>query len=797
MVKILRNNIDILIVSFILAALLLIVFKEVVFLDYVFVKRDISRYYYPLRKFAADTFKSGELPLWNPYLFCGIPLHAAIQNSVFYPLSLIYYLMDFTRGFGLFIILHVFLCGLFMYLFMKSCGISKWGSFLAALVFTFSGYIMSSISLTITLNSVTWFPLAMLVFLKGLKRPGYKFSILLGMVLTLMFLAGDPSVTIASFGIIFLVSAYLFTERLIRDKRADIFLIYNFLITSAVFFLLSSFQTLPAIEYYTRTARAKMGWPEASAWSVPYSDFFSLIIPYFNELSCYYQDYWVRQSWLDNYYLGITTIILAGFALRYRFKERLVQFLFVISLVSVAVCLGRHFIVYPALYKTIPFMRIIRYPVRFFFIFTFSICALAGIGLDSLKQAVALDRFKGPAKVFLITAFLASGLVVIITVFQEGIVISIMKKAVDIYQSNPSFNIQDFPSSIYADIFNLRRTLLYISSFGLFIFLWSGAKKKRLLFLTVFLLAGSDLIFANTGYEPLEKESYFKEPTENIRWVMKDKSLFRIVASPYSLDRFTKLYEKSYHQGIKSSKDRFVNNRMMEFGLDDMWGYDSTVLKRNLELAEYIYKSKTPADTNLLNLLNVKYVSSHREMNVPGYKKVSETPNAAVYLNTQCLPRALLLRDAVVMNKDEEILRYISSKKFNPGNQIILEEEAALPGSSRGPPRPFKTDKIDIIRYTPQIIELSVTAKEPAFLLLSDTYYPGWKAYLNGRLERIYRADFFLRTIKIPEGKNSVRFVYDPLSFKIGSAVSLISFLAVLLYLAVAAVSRQKSFSQK
>lgn len=795
MKKLLHNNIDIIIVSLILAALLLIVFKDVVFSDYVFVKRDISRYYYPLRNFVADTFRKGEIPLWNPYLFCGTPLHASIQNSIFYPLSLIYYLMDTARGLSLFIILHIFLCGLFMYLFMKSWGVSKQGSFLAAFMFTFSGYIMSAVSLTISLNSVAWFPLAMLVFLKGLKKHDYKFSISLGAVLTLMFLAGDPSIVISTFGVIFLASSYLFIERLIRERQLDNFIIFNFLVTSAVFFLLSAFQSIPAVEYYTRTVRVDMGWGEASVWSVPYSDFFSLIIPYFSDLSIYYQDYWIRQSWLDNYYVGITTILLSGFALRFGIKKKLVQFLIAIGLISIAICLGRHFIIYPLLYKAIPIVRIIRYPVRFFFIFTFSVCGLAGIGYDHLKQMMTSGRLKRLAKVFLITAFLASLLVIIVTAFSEKIAIPIMKKATEIYWADPSFNIWDFPSLIYADIFNLRRTLLYISCFGLFIFLWPKTKKITLMSFALFLLVGFDLILTNTGYEPIEKRTYFKEPTENIRYVMKDKSFFRILASPYSLHMFTKLYEKSYHMGIKSSKDRFVNNRMMEFGLYDMWGYDSTVLKRNLELVEHIYKSKGPTDTNLLDLLNVKYVSSHSNMRAPGYKKVNQTPNAAVYLNSLCLPRALLLKEAIVIDKDEDILKYASSKKFNPEKEIILEERIDLPKGRFEPRKPFRKDKIDITKYTPQIVEISVATKEPAFLLLSDTYYPGWKAYIDGRVEEIYRADYFLRAIKMPEGEHLVRFVYAPLSFKIGAAVSIVSLLILLLYLVIDAIFYKKQVS--
>jgi len=783
MKKFLRENIDVIVVALILAALLAIIFKDVIFSDYIFVKRDISRYYYPSRDFIANSLKMGKIPLWNPYLFCGTPLHAPIQNSIFYPLSLIYYLTDVATGFDLFIIVHILLCGIFMYIFMRSCKASTEGSFLAALAFTFSGYVMSAISLTIALCAITWFPLAMLLFLKGIRERHYKASAGLGAVITVMFLAGDPSVTLATFGIIFLASAWLFMERLIRERRADLFIIYNLLIASGVFLLLSAFQTLPAVEYYSRTVRASMSWTEASAWSVPYTDLFSLIIPYFNDLSCYYQHYWVRQSWLDNYYVGITTIMLAGFALRFGLRKRLVQFLLAIGLLSVAICLGRHFVLYPALYKILPIVRIIRYPVRFFFIFTFASCALAGIGYDYLKGMISSGGLKRLARIFLATAFASSLAAVAITVFSERIGLMVMHKAVELYQKNPSFNIWQFPSLIYADMFNLRRTFLYIACFGMFIFLWQRANRNKLISFGIFLLVGFDLMLTNTSYEPVVEEAYFKEPTPNISYVMEDKSLFRIYASPYSFDKFTNLYDGSYREGIKTTKDRFVNNRMMEFGLYDMWGYDSTVFDRSHKLVGYVYRSMFPTDTNLLDLLNVKYVSSHGKMRARGYRKVNETEYAAVYLNTRCLPRAMLLRRPIVIDNDEEILEYMSSKKFDPRKEIVLEEEISLPERlAPGSRKRIRKDRVDITMYAPEMVEISVAAKEPAFLLLSDTYYPGWKAYVDGKEVRIHRADFFLRAVQVPEGEHMVSFVFDPLSFKIGAAISIIAILLLLLY---------------
>ncbi|MGB9613511.1 MAG: hypothetical protein ACPL4K_04990, partial [Candidatus Margulisiibacteriota bacterium] len=87
--------------------------------------------------------KSGQLPLWNPYIFCGYPLMATLQVGFFYPLSIIYYLLPFNIAFNYYTIIHYFLGSLFMYWLMRHYQLSRSSSFLSAVLFAFSGYMLS------------------------------------------------------------------------------------------------------------------------------------------------------------------------------------------------------------------------------------------------------------------------------------------------------------------------------------------------------------------------------------------------------------------------------------------------------------------------------------------------------------------------------------------------------------------------------------------------------------------------------------------------------------------------------
>jgi len=771
------------IVSFILGAILVIIYNDIIFSDKVFVQRDIARYYYPLRNFATETIREGKIPLWNPYMFCGTPLHAAIQNSVFYPLSLIYYSMGVAKGLSIFILVHIFLCGIFTYLFARYFKVSWQGSLLAGLCFMFSGYTIGTICLVPALTSVTWFPLFLIVFFESLKKKDYKFSVLSGIILSIMLLGGDPAVVAATFAIVFFVSVYFFLEKLIKEKRFDSFIIYNIIIISFLFLLLTAFQTIPAVEYYARTNRSSMIWEEASMWSFPYSHLVSFVIPYFNETSFFYKSFWAGQKWLDNYYVGIITIILMLFALRYGIKRRSVRFLLLIMVLSMAICFGRYFILYPLLYKIIPAIKMFRYPVRFFFIFTFSVSILAGMGFDYMKGLLNAEKMKRLAKVFLAVGFLAMILALLIQIFNEKIALIALERAKEVMSDEKTFGVRHLPNLIYANIFNFRRTLLYLGRFGLFVFLWSITRYKKIMPWVIIVLAGLDILYTNTGFEHVEKFSYLTEPTKNIRSISKDKTLFRVFASPYAYDRFTWI-RGSWHDGITISKDLFVTNRMMEFGIQDMWGYDSAQLQRSLDLGKIIYHSTKPDDTKLLNMLNVKYIASHSNIKSPNFKKISETERGAIYLNINWLPRAYMVEKIKVLDDDKAVLEYMSSKEFDPKKEVVLTKN--VPGflsKEKNQDILTATDKtVNITDYGSQSVFMETKSEKPGILFLSDTYYPGWKAYIDGKEEEIYRANYFVRAVRIPRGKHTVKFIYDPFSFKIGSFITILAILGIILY---------------
>jgi hypothetical protein len=140
-----------------------------------------------------------------------------------------------------------------------------------------------------------------------------------------------------------------------------------------------------------------------------------------------------------------------------------------------------------------------------------------------------------------------------------------------------------------------------------------------------------------------------------------------------------------------------------------------------------------------------------------------------LYENRYALPRAFLLRRARQVPPDR-LLEEI--KDFDPREELLLTDPLPegwrAPSSLSGPLPPVR-----ILEYTPHRIRLETEIAEPLFLLLSDTYDPGWRAWDNDRPVTILRANRALRALPLAPGRHVIEFRYQQPSFWVGLAVSL------------------------
>ncbi len=118
------------------------------------------------KKFIVESIKARRVPLWNPYLFAGVPFLAAGQHSALYPLSVLFYIMPIWRAYGFFTVLQLFLAGIFMYVYMRTIRVARFGAAVAALVYALSGFMLVSVVFSMIIAAVCWLPLLLAIMEK-------------------------------------------------------------------------------------------------------------------------------------------------------------------------------------------------------------------------------------------------------------------------------------------------------------------------------------------------------------------------------------------------------------------------------------------------------------------------------------------------------------------------------------------------------------------------------------------------------------------------------------------------------
>ena len=192
-------------------------------------------------------------------------------------------------------------------------------------------------------------------------------------------------------------------------------------------------------------------------------------------------------------------------------------------------------------------------------------------------------------------------------------------------------------------------------------------------------------------------------------------------------------------------------------------------------------------------LLNMKYfLQGPFEMDVIDFDDTSmfrlaaTLDNVSVFENVNMLPRALVVHRATVTSTQDALFDVLRSDSFDPATAVVLEEEVPAEVLALLDDAPLSDASVATIReYKPRSVTIDADMEHAGFLILADTYYPGWKVFVDGEEKELYAADYIARGVFLPEGHHEVQFVYAPLSFKVGAWLSLITLALV----AVAAIA--------
>ncbi len=771
-----RKDIALVVILFLLP---LVCFADVVFLPNTFYYLDIERLHYPGKIFLMELLKKGQLGFWNPYIFMGFPLLAEPEVGPLYPFNLFFALpIPPYYALTLFIVIHYSLAGVFTYLLARSLGISRAGSFISGRVFAFGGFLMAQLTNISILTGSIWLPLILCLFSQAIRRRSYAFAAGAGVVLALQILPSHPQIILY---ILITLGLYYFYS-LLTLPRVEIGSLLALslisLTTVAVGMGLAAVQLIPAWQLKELSVLSESGtYDFVTAYSLSPFRMLSFLFPNFlgNLVTGYKGEPYFEEH---HGYVGLLPLLLAALAWGRR-RNREVRFFGLLALLSVLLAVGNATPLYHLL-AYVPVYNYFRTPARWLYTLTLSLGILAGFGLDYLVEQRQARSMRILSQVLLVLTLLSTLTLPLLFFYKRqamaatdfilehvyaGMAIYAVRALIRYLPRFPNVPQTNLLAQLFPPLLNPILFFLLMSNASvllLFFFLRKKIPPRWFQVMAAGLIAFDLFMTGGTTINPVQKASYFdKRPSTAL--LEQNLGLARI----YSPDR-----EGAAPQILRGYFAMIYH--IPEIG-SWPWVVSSLPLRRYGEFMDALRQN-----TRLLNLAGVKYILTARAEPEDWWhnnlRQVYSEEGLHIYENLDVMPRAFLVHQAEVPGSDEAILAHLVNNDFDLSSSILLEDAGALArlekmagesAPARGP------EEVKIVEYEANRVVIEVTATQAGFLFLSDTDYPGWRARVDGQEETVYRADYLFRAVLVPPGHHVVEFIFDPVAFKIGLAVTM------------------------
>jgi len=710
----------------ILFIMTLFFFFRIIFLRYYFFE-DFLYQYYPRRNLLATSLRKGVFPLWNPFVFGGMPYLGDIENAVFYPFN--WLLAMFTSGGRLIfraleiqLILHVFFAGVFMYMFLRRLGISHEGSLISSIGFAFSGFIIThTIHLTL-LSTFIYLPLVLYFLLRSFQERRVVYSLAGGFFLGVSLLAGGPQ-----FWLHMVYYAGLFSIFLLVEKGKDW---KRYLYLPAVLFvsgiLLSSVQLLTTAGYTAYTVRESLSYAESVRNSIPFYQLLTLFVPkFFGYISWLHENnvrFWIGgygAFWETCIYMGIVPLILSLYAFTKKDRRKYTIFFGILALLFLMAAMGKYTPVYWIFYHLLPGFNKFRNAGRFSGLFTFSLLVLAGFGFDNLKKGKGelkpLLYFTG--SLFLLFVFIFAG------AFRNA-------WSAMVYQKVYSYSLKQTGVALL---------FLILSSTAIFVYMiYKNRYKYAYLIPACVLFIDLFTFGANFNVSRVNPDEFYSE-NRLVEYLKEDykKEPFRVNAR-----------QGSYMLLRRNSGDIYK--------LELLQGYTPLRLKLYRKLRQL------PLNT-YLDLFNAKYTIRVEERRM------------GLVLNQTYLPRAK------VFYRWEYVDEETAYKKLKEGYDY---HNVLLIGARENfqEPETTGTQRIEFNERSINRIGITVDTDRNGVLFVSLLNIPGWKVKVNGVEKKIFPVDYAFTGIYLEKGRSNVLLFYSPPGLRIGLILTLLTLVSMIFY---------------
>ena len=810
---------------------------------------DLTGFLYPLLHYTVNSLRAGRLPLWNPYLYSGAPHLADIQTGVLYPPNLLLALLPgevtFARLEAL-SLFHFWLAGVLMYACLRGWDrppLSRPAALLGATAFGLSDLFVTHFGNLNLVASAAWLPLVLL----GARRGGRQGVLLGSGALAMSALAGHTQpllhilLALALLGTFQALVTYRGWEPVsfltrpsaapspggprvrgwsraalaTRDRRVSI--LYPLLAALAITVLglgLAALTLLPAYELTGLTHRAALSYTDAALYSLPPAGLIGLVAPHLHGRGP--AGFWADWPRVEVGYLGVLPLVLAAVGLT---RGRRALFWAALALLGLLLALGPATPVHKLFYTWLPGMSQLRAPARLILLLDFGLAGLAALGLDTVLQwnslpdarafrpqsslnaalvrgklrpegrsledtalageelrpegrsledtALASRELPAPKGLRLPSAGLkpratpdrATAALGVLVALALGVWLGMAWQGLGAVGRPSGTQLAVAQRAVWGGWGWLALSGLLVAAGAL------GRLRGRVVAGAALVILAADLVVQGYGVDvgAADPTANYQHPAA-LDFLAADASLYRVEVRG-------------------ESWGAWAPNLSLVAGLHDVGG-----IYNPLQVADYqlYWEGLTDRATRLYDFLNAKYLVGPKDFALPWGKFTpvfDGDPAVNIYLNTQALPRVQVVYRSRVLPDSRAQFDALRAPDFDPSRAVILAQGRVLDAAPSG------ETEVNILDYAPERIVVAATAASDAYLVLSEVYYPGWTATVDGRPAPIERANFAFRAVPLSPGAHRVELAFAPSSWRVGLGLSLV---ALLMWLALAGLAYRR-----
>lgn len=710
-----------------------------------FAYRDFGVFSYPVAFFHRESFWRGELPLWNPFNHCGVPFLAQWNTMTLYPPTLIYLLLPLTWSLPFFCLAHLFWGGLGMYFLARLWTGNCLAAGVAGVIFAFNGLMLNFLMWPSHAATFAWLPWVLWLLPEGWRVGGRKlvWGILAA---SLQMLAGGPE-TILFTWLVLLLLACVDTVRGIdgqqtapaeetgrRAKRV----LWPFLISATLVALICAAQLLPFLQLLLNSDRDKGTASAGYDWSMPIWGCANLLVPLFrmypDSRGVFFQ---LSQNWTTSYYAGAGTIALAVVALRLQ-KGSKKWILAGLAATGVILALGDQGLVYTALHKMIPTLGFIRYPVKFLTLTVVALPLLAAVGIARLQEE---SQGKGTL------AWAGVGVLLLVV-----IIVAVPPQAPGLEQLWTTTLKNGLRSAVFA-----------AAEIAILFLLIRRPARAQLLGLALLAVCWMDFLTHVPAQNPTVPPAVY-EPGLARRELNLDPlpqlGSSRVMLAPFAEETLRLHPPPHLDKGLLANRFAFFANCNLLDDVPQVYGFFSMAPREAANITSLPYVQTNRHLTALLDFMGVSQTTAPGEL-------IKWTPRKTA------MP-LITAGQHPLFGDEQRTLEGVLGPQANFRQNVFLPQEAEGQTVAVGSP----AARVLNSRFDRQTIEFETESARPTMAVVSQAFYPTWRAYVDGKPTRIWRANYAFQAVEIPTGKHHVRLVYEDTALRIGCALSVVGLLA-------------------